>query len=142
MSIELNWESKTLLYIHYSGAISGEDVLNSQGKMSGDRRFDDIRGVLIDASNVEQNLATKSDVEEIGLRKLLEITRRLSALTSIEHEQNVQNELDEVYRQEELCRDLIESEEWYFLDESGKKRLIIAPVLHEDNGITWRWNFR
>lgn len=37
--------------------------------------------------------------------------------------------------------DLIESEDWYLIDEQGKKEEILVPIF-EENGITWRWNLK
>ena len=85
----------------------------------------------------------KSNSElNVRLRKMMELSRRHSAVTEIEHEQDVEEELEELYQQEEPYRDLIESKEWYLIDESGKKELIFSPMIHENNEVTWRWNFK
>jgi hypothetical protein len=41
--------------------------------------------------------------------------------------------------EENECKylDLIDSEEWFLLDQSGKRNNIIIPIFSENNGIVW-----
>ncbi len=62
MSVELKWESRQLLTIHYRGEVSGPDLLDTSLRISGDARFDDLRYVLSDWSKVDKANVTKKDV--------------------------------------------------------------------------------
>ncbi len=45
-------------------------------------------------------------------------------------------------RNESEFIDLIETDNWYFLDEkTAKRQLILVPMFHSDREIGWRWNF-
>jgi hypothetical protein len=38
--------------------------------------------------------------------------------------------------------DLIESDDWYFIEDgTGKKYHLLIPMFHSDREIGWRWNF-
>jgi hypothetical protein len=38
--------------------------------------------------------------------------------------------------------DLIESDDWYFIeDETGEKHYLLIPMFHSDCDLGWRWNF-
>jgi hypothetical protein len=38
--------------------------------------------------------------------------------------------------------DLIESDDWYFIEDgTGKKYYLLIPVFHSDRDLGWRWNF-
>jgi hypothetical protein len=41
---------------------------------------------------------------------------------------------------DEEFTDLIESEDWYLLDETGKKSPILVPLFNNKTDITWRYN--
>jgi hypothetical protein len=38
--------------------------------------------------------------------------------------------------------DLIDSDDWYFIDnETGNREYLLVPLFHSDRDIGWRWNF-
>lgn len=41
---------------------------------------------------------------------------------------------------ESQFQELIDSQEWYLLNEAGTKEVILIPIFDE-NGVTCRWNF-
>ena len=37
--------------------------------------------------------------------------------------------------------DLIESKQWFLLDEKGEREPILIPIFHSERDIGWRWRF-
>jgi hypothetical protein len=48
---------------------------------------------------------------------------------------------DASFTEEKQFIELINSEGWYLVDENNSKTLILVPVFHRTNGISWRLNF-
>jgi hypothetical protein len=43
---------------------------------------------------------------------------------------------------EDRFLDLIESDDWYFIEDgTGSKYYLLIPLFHSDRDIGWRWNF-
>ncbi|MET3026501.1 hypothetical protein ABXT06_07500 [Flavobacterium sp. UW10123] len=45
---------------------------------------------------------------------------------------------DEILEEENKFLDLINSTDWYLINEKEEKVKILCPFFHEDNGITWQ----
>ena len=76
-----------------------------------------------------------------GLDQLPEMTQVLSYIDYSVRiwpliEEDRTDEID--YDEENQFIDLIESEDWWLLDENGEKTGILIPVFCTDNGINWR----
>lgn len=65
MAYQNYWEEKGL-YRVFTGFVSGEEVLNSNLDLHGDRRFDDIRYVLNDFSSIEDFHVHDIDIKLIA----------------------------------------------------------------------------
>ncbi len=63
MAIDLEWESKQLLSMRYKGMVLGVDLLSVTLQISGDPRFDDLRYILSDWSNVKKTDVSVKDVK-------------------------------------------------------------------------------
>jgi hypothetical protein len=63
MAIEIVWEKDNVLYVKYSGTVTGEDARKAQDSTGSDPRFDDLKGIIVDGSKVSENLHTDIDVE-------------------------------------------------------------------------------
>jgi hypothetical protein len=66
MPTELTWESNGLLYIRYSGLITGNEVLTSQQKLGEDLRFDNLKAIFFDGSEIKENLTTEDEIKLLG----------------------------------------------------------------------------
>ena len=51
--IRVSWEPEHYLYIQYSGAVTGDELVKTSLALSGDARFDDLRLVLSDWHDIE-----------------------------------------------------------------------------------------
>ena len=65
MAHEYNWEEQGLCRT-YTDAISGEEVFNSNLVIHGDPRFDDIRYVINDFTNITEFIVGKVDILNIA----------------------------------------------------------------------------
>ncbi len=66
MPIDIIWEENHTLYVKYSGSISGADARKSQEAFGSDERFDRLNAILLDGSEIVENLYTEKDVEIIS----------------------------------------------------------------------------
>lgn len=66
MTIELKWESADSLLVIYSGQVSGETAIQSFLEIGGDPRFDQLRAIIADATGIQHNIATDTDMEKMA----------------------------------------------------------------------------
>ena len=66
MPIDIVWEENNNLYVKYSGSIKGVDARKSQETFGGDKRFDSLTSILLDGTEITENLYTERDVEIIS----------------------------------------------------------------------------
>ncbi|ARN73676.1 hypothetical protein [Oceanicoccus sagamiensis] len=66
MPVSFNWEDKKQLYISYTGTITGQEVLESQSAITDNYPFEDLRGIVLDVSQVKENLCVESDVVKVS----------------------------------------------------------------------------
>jgi hypothetical protein len=63
MPIELVWEKNHILHIKYFGIITGAELRESQEALGGDARFDSLKAIIADGSQIEQTLNTEKDIQ-------------------------------------------------------------------------------
>ncbi|ARN74024.1 hypothetical protein [Oceanicoccus sagamiensis] len=66
MPINIVWEENHTLYVKYSGTINGSEARQSQETFGSDERFDGLKAILLDGSEIVENLYTEKDVEIIS----------------------------------------------------------------------------
>lgn len=66
MAIELDWESERLLCMRYTGMVHGRELLSTTLEISGDQRFDDLRYILSDWSNIKKTDISVDDVRVLA----------------------------------------------------------------------------
>ncbi len=66
MPVNFDWEEKKRLYISYTGTITGEEVLSSQNAITDNYPFEELREIILDLSEVKENLSSESDVIKIS----------------------------------------------------------------------------
>ncbi|MDQ6530837.1 hypothetical protein [Flavobacterium sp. LHD-85] len=52
-----------------------------------------------------------------------------------EGDEEANDKMAEIEEREFL--DLIDTTDWYLINEKGEKKIILCPMFHEDDGITW-----
>jgi hypothetical protein len=72
--------------------------------------------------------------------KFLLLNRESTRLIDLEHEKDVAQELEAVHAELEDYKDIMESEDWYLQDASGRRVAILSPVLRGESEIVWRWD--
>jgi len=60
--IRFSWESDNYLNVQYSGAVTGDELVQASLSLSGDARFDDLRLVLSDWYDIESVSIQEKDV--------------------------------------------------------------------------------
>ncbi len=101
-----------------------------------DSDFPNLRGRIA----YDEAVSHPSTNEERRLVEFLELDRESMRLIDVEHEQDVADELSAINAPLEKYQDLIETDDWYLVDEQGSKHPIRCPVLRESGEIVWRWN--
>ena len=66
MTIKLEWETKQLLVMQYTGVVQGQELLDISLKLSGDPRFDDLRFILSNWANVKKTKVSTKDVKNLA----------------------------------------------------------------------------
>src|SRR5262249_32939397 len=72
--------------------------------------------------------------------KFILLNRESTRLIDVEDEKDVSAEIATVNTELEDYRDIIESEDWYLEDESGRRVAIMSPILRGESEIVWRWD--
>ncbi len=65
MAIEDIWESRDVLLTVYSGVVTGQELVESALKKSGDSRFDDLKFILADWRSVKKVDISPEDVKHL-----------------------------------------------------------------------------
>jgi hypothetical protein len=106
------------------------------GRVSEDGRdFPNLWGWL----EYEQLMRKPTTAIECRVAKFLELGIEEMKLVDVEHEKDVSREIAAHNVQMEQYRDLIESDDWFLIDENGVKSPILCPILREGGNIVWRW---
>ena len=66
MAFEAFFENESTVYIKFSGTVSADEILTSQRKMTDDGNHTKLRHIIIDATDIENNLSTDQDVEDMS----------------------------------------------------------------------------
>jgi hypothetical protein len=66
---------------------------------------------------------------------------KLYILTMLDSDNSQNVEYDELEKEGYKYIDLIETNNWKIISESGEVNKILCPVFNHDNTINWRWNF-
>lgn len=103
-----------------------------------DRDFPNIWGTI---ARCDWLADPKSDHEK-RVARFFELDGESLRLTELKDEGEDSGELDQINARLEDYLDLIESDDWYLLDESSAKRYILCPSIRHDGEIVWRWNPR
>ncbi|MBL4584306.1 MAG: hypothetical protein JKX83_06795 [Pseudomonadales bacterium] len=83
MTIELNWESKQLLWVKYQDMVYGQELLDTTLALSGDRRFEELRYILSDWSEIKKTNISTSHVTELAayIAAIAETNQRIKNAT-------------------------------------------------------------
>jgi hypothetical protein len=65
MAYKLLWKNKGV-YIKYSGKVNFRDLVELQGRLIGDKRYDSILYEIADLTNVEESVINKKEVKAIS----------------------------------------------------------------------------
>lgn len=81
-----------------------------------------------------------SESEEIKrLKEYIELSIRESELAERDCLENLTEQYKILKREMELYMDILDSEEWAFVDEDGNYLNILSPLFEPDSSIVWRW---
>lgn len=87
MTVEYSWEA-TGLYRHFTNKINGQEVLNDNLNLQGDSRFDDIKYVINDFTDIADFDFSDIDIQKISITdKVASIsnpTIKIAIITTIE----------------------------------------------------------
>ena len=79
MAVLLEWTKKHIVIIRVLDSVSGAEVIDALLTLSGDARFDDIRGLIYDWSGY---LFLLDEIDVNDVEKLAEITRAMAKSNS------------------------------------------------------------
>jgi len=87
VTVEYSWEA-TGLYRHFTNKINGQEVLNDNLNLQGDSRFDDIKYVINDFTDIADFDFSDIDIQKISITdKVASIsnpTIKIAIITTIE----------------------------------------------------------
>lgn len=66
---------------------------------------------------------------------------RNSVAADLLGDESAEAQSDFVVEYESRFLDLIESDDWYLLDEGGRTFPVLLPTFLREGGMVWRWNF-
>ncbi len=92
MPVTFDWASKKLLHVKYCGLLSGEEAVDASLHMSADKRFDDLRAIVIDTLEITDNTAKPEHVESlISLSRIMSSTNpQIRNALVLNHDENTE----------------------------------------------------
>lgn len=89
MAIHDIWESPTTLIVQYSGRVTGQELVESSLKKSGDDRFDDLQFIIADWTHIHEVDITPEDVKTLVacLRSISKINPHAMNATAIKQDE-------------------------------------------------------
>lgn len=111
----------------------------------GDVEIGIIKGCEADFPNLsgyiefETSYLSAQEVDVSRLRKYIQLQAKSCDLIEVEHETDVEKELDLINQELDQYLDFVESDKWHLIDENGNTQSILSPIINSNNEVTWRW---
>ncbi|MFW9995564.1 MAG: hypothetical protein ACFFD4_26235 [Candidatus Odinarchaeota archaeon] len=101
-----------------------------------DSDFPNLWGVF----KLDAELKESDHVLAKRLLAFIDLSIEDSKLLEVEHEKDVSREREEINRKLDAFIDLIETDDWYLIDQRRGILPILSPAFFSDGTVVWRWN--